>query len=217
MELILCSEEGQRSFALQPAPTPWLHLHSIATGASLAAGALTYTLTHIAGTTTTNTLANTVNITGSLVAHGTRMVAGDIAGIAVQSGTNTATYLIRQGGQAATQMGSLVASSVAAVAVGSAFLLGNTVYQVCKKVVPGTRVSVEADGMSNGISMIESIEELPEDTLLLSYDVTTATPCDSVGNLGVPTSSPPSSPPTLVNESVQNPNVFPEPVPIQLD
>ena len=195
MELVLCSEEGHRTFPLQPAPSTWLHLHSVATGASLAAGALTYTLTHIAGTTTTNALANTVSITGSLVAHGTRMMAGDLAGIAVQTGTNTAAYVIRQGGQAVTQMGSLVASSVAAVAVGSAFLLGNTIYQVCKKAVP-----VE---QKIGISLIESIEELPEDTLLLSYETTSiATPCDSVGNEGVPTLSPPPSPPTLSTEPV---------------
>jgi hypothetical protein len=151
------------------------------------------------------------------------MMAGDLAGIAVQSGTNTATYLIRQGGQAATQMGSLVASSLAAVAVGSAFLLGNTVYQVCKKAVPGSCASscgsaCASDDISVHMSIIESIEELPEDTLLLTYDITNATPCDSVENVGVPTvSHPPSFPPNLADDSVPNPNVSPEPGPKRTD
>jgi hypothetical protein len=211
MELVLCSEEGQRSFPLQPAPNTWLRLHSVATGASLAAGALTYTLSHIAGTTATNTLANTVSITGSIVAQGTRMVAGDLAGVAVQTGTNTASFVIRQGGQAATQMGALVASSIAAVTVGSTFLLGNTVYQVCKKVCSGSPGFPTSEV---GMSIIESIEELPEDTLLLTYDLnSTSTPCDSSEKKDVPTSVLPDSFPILEDGSVSSPNVYPDMAP----
>lgn len=163
MELVLCSEKKQ-SFALQPAPDSWIHLHSVATGASLAAGAIAYTLTHIAGTAATKTASNTVSIVGSLVAHGTRLIAGDVAGITIQSGANTTAYLIQQGGDTATQMGSLLASSLTAVVVGSSFLLGNTVYQIYKK----SRISSQiAEPLREGMSVIESIEELP-DTILLT-------------------------------------------------
>ena len=217
MELVLCSEEGNKSFALQPAPKTWLHLHSVATGASLAAGALTYTLSHIAGTTATNTLANTVGFTGSLVAHGTRLVAGDVAGFAVQAGTNTATYVIRQGGQVATQMGSLVASSIAAVAVGSGFLLGNTLYQVCKKSCIGTQIP--APESFAGMSLIESIEELPDDTVLLTFDEsnTTATPCESVESANVPTLVLPLPSPTDEVGPERSPNVCPKSAPKHAD
>jgi hypothetical protein len=162
MELVLCSDKKQ-TFALQPAPDSWIHLHSVATGASLAAGAIAYTLTHVAGTTATKTASNTISIVGSIVAHGTRLVAGDIAGFTIQSGANTAAYLVQQGGDVATQMSALLASSVAAVAVGSSFLLGNTVYQIYKK----SRISSQIPEPSlEGMSLIESIEELP-DTILL--------------------------------------------------
>ena len=165
MELVLYSKE-RKAFELQPAPETWIQLHSVATGASLAAGALTYTITHLTGNAATSALANTISISGSILAHGTRLVAGDLAGIAVQGGTNTTAYLIRQSGEAATQMGALLASSVAAVAVGSSFLLGNTVYQIYKN----SRISSQIPEPSmEGMTLIESIEELP-DIVLLEYD-----------------------------------------------
>jgi hypothetical protein len=70
---------------------------------------------------------------------------------------------VQQGGDVATQMSALIASSVTAVAVGSSFLLGNTVYQIYKK----SRISSQIpEPTMEGMSLIESIEELP-DTILL--------------------------------------------------
>ncbi len=202
MELVLCSDKKQ-SFALQPAPDSWIHLHSVATGASLAAGAIAYTLTHVAGTTATKTASNTVSILGSIVAHGTRLVAGDIAGFSIQSGANTAAYLIQQGGDVATQMGALMASSVAAVAVGSSFLLGNTVYQIYKK----TRLSSQIpEPTLEGMSVIESIEELP-DTILLEF--TNANPICTEDAEGVRPLVSPDEVPSIEDGVEEHPSVPP--------
>ncbi len=211
MELVLCNQK--QSFPLQPAPDTWLHLHSVATGASLAAGAIAYTLTHAAGTAATKTTAHTVSIVGSILAHGTRLVAGDAAGIAVQAGSSTASFVIQEGGQTATQISALLASSVAAVAVGSSFLLGNTIYQIYKK----SRFSIPLqEPVSDGFSMIEHIEEINDDILLLEFS-TISSPEAAVGDTDVPTLSPPAPESMPVASSELYPNVLSMEAPIHPD
>ncbi len=185
MELVLSSEIKQ-SFPLQPAPDTWIHLHSVATSASLAAGAIASTLTHAAGTAATKTAAHTVSMVGSVLAHGARLVAGDVAGYAIQTGSSTASFVIEEGGHTATQVGALLASSFAAVAVGSSFLLGNTVYQIYKK----SRFNVPIQQPTlDGACLIERIEELQDDILLLEFN-TTSSPEAAVGDADVPTLVP---------------------------
>jgi hypothetical protein len=156
MELTLLTESPQ-IFDLPPAPEPWIRLHKVATGASLAAGALAYTITHISGKAATSAAANSVRIGGSLFAHAGRVLAGDMVGVGIQTGTRTAAYVIEQTGESATMIGSLLASTVAAVAVGSTFLIGNTLYDIYKN----SYIAKPIPEMP--VSLIESIEELEDE------------------------------------------------------
>jgi hypothetical protein len=171
MELAILTETPQ-IFDLPPAPEPWIRLHKVATGASLAAGALAYTITHISGKAATTVAANSVRIGGSLFAHAGRIIAGDLVGIGIQSGATTAAYVVEQTGESATMIGSLLTSTVAAVAVGSTFLIGNTLYDIYKS----SYIAKPIQEMP--VSLIETIEELEDDYVVYRLEDKPAEPSD---------------------------------------
>jgi hypothetical protein len=127
MELVIRHKDAyNQTFHLTPVPRPWLNIHMAAASASLAAGAVAYTISHVSGTAATAVATNTVSIGGSLLSLGVRLVAGDSVGSKVQSAVQTASYLVQQSGIAATQVGALAASTVTAVGVGAACMIGST-------------------------------------------------------------------------------------------
>lgn len=166
MELTLLTESSKspQIFDLPPAPEPWIRLHKVAAGASLAAGALAYTITHISGKAATSAAANTVRMGGSLFAHAGRVLAGDMVGLGIQTGARTAAYVIEQTGESATFVGSLLASTVAAVTVGSTFLIGNTLYDIYRNSVIAKPIP------EIPISVIESIEELEDEYVVYKLE-----------------------------------------------
>lgn len=183
MELTLQSDSARQIFELTPAPEPWIHLHQVAASASLAAGALAYTMTHISGKAATAAAANSVRIGGSVLAHAGRLLAGDVVGLGIQAGTRTTAYMIETTGESATMIGSLLASTVAAVGVGSAFLIGNTLYDIYRS----SFVAKPIPEMP--ICLVESIEEIDDTTEYIVYQledgpvtttVTTAVAMDAV-------------------------------------
>jgi hypothetical protein len=170
MELTVQTETASQIYDLPPAPEPWIRLHRVAASASLAAGALAYTLTHISGKTATSAAANSVRIGGSLLAHAGRFLGGDLVGLGIQTGTHTTAYVIETTGESATMIGSLLASTVAAVAVGSTFLVGNTLYDIYKS-------SFLAKPLPDmPLSVIESIEELDADYVVYQLEDSPASP-----------------------------------------
>jgi hypothetical protein len=172
MELVLLNEQHHQSFELPAAPEPWIRLHKVAMGASLAAGALAYSVTHISGKATTSALTNTITIGGSILAQVGRYLAGDLVGLGIQTGTRTTAYVVQQAGESATFVGSLLASTTAAVAVGSTFLVGNTLYDIYKS----SFFSKPLPEMP--IALVESIEELPDSNEYVVYRLEDAKPQD---------------------------------------
>ncbi len=165
MELTLLTDSSRQAFDLPPAPEPWIRLHKVATGASLAAGALAYTVTHISGKAATAAAANSVRVGGSVLAYAGRALAGDLVGLGIQTGARTTAYVIEQTGESATMIGSLLASTVAAVTVGSAFLVGNTLYDIYKNSILSKPILTNEPP----ISIIECIEELDTEKEYVVY------------------------------------------------
>ncbi len=164
MELTLLTAPTERQiFDLPPAPEPWIRLHKVAAGASLAAGAIAYTVTNISGKAATTATANSIRIGGSVLAHAGRLLAGDMVGIGIQTGARTTAYVVEQTGESATLIGSLLASTVAAVTVGSAFLVGNTLYDIYKS----SFLSKPLPDLP--VKLIESIEELDTENEYVVY------------------------------------------------
>jgi hypothetical protein len=165
MELTVQTESARQIYDLPPAPEPWIRLHQVAASSSLAAGALAYTMTHLSGKAATAAAANSVRIGGSVLAQVGRLLAGDLVGLSIQTGTRTTVYAIETAGESATMVGSLLASTTAAIAVGSAFLVGNTLYDIYKSSFLSKPLPVP----DVPVSMIESIEEL--DTEYVVYQL----------------------------------------------
>ena len=111
-------------------PDPLLSVHTAATAASLAAGAITYVVASTSGKAATCALTNSVRFGGFLCAQAGRLIVGDSLGLAIQLGTNTAAAVLESAGSSATNAGSFLASSVVAAAVGSTVLIGNTLYSM---------------------------------------------------------------------------------------
>lgn len=165
MELILESETTRQIFNLPPAPEPWIRLHQVAAAGSLAAGALAYSVTHISGKATTAAAANSVRIGGSVLAYAGRLLGGDLVGLGIQTGTRTAAYVVETAGESATMIGALLASTVAAVGVGSAFLVGNTLFDIYKRSFLATPLP------DIPFSIIESIEEVEDSSEYIVYQL----------------------------------------------
>ncbi len=159
MELILRPPaEEARSFELPQAPDRWLNVHKVATSASLAAGALAFAVTQVSGKAVTGAAVGGIHIGGSLLAHGGRLVAGDVVGIGIQAGARTTAYVVEQAGESMTLVGSLIASTVAATLVGSSVLIGNTLYDIYRQ----SRLARQLEE-GQPVAVVESIEELKDD------------------------------------------------------
>ncbi len=109
-------------------PDHWLHVHKVATTASLAAGAITYAITNVSGKAATSAVSNTVRISGSVVSYAGWYLGGDFVGLGLQTGTSLAAASIDTAGQYATMIGSMALSTAVAIGVGTTVMLGNTVY-----------------------------------------------------------------------------------------
>lgn len=109
-------------------PDHWLHVHNVATSASMAAGAIAYGITHVSGRAATSALSNTVRIGGSMVSYAGWYMGGDLVGIGLQTGTMIAASSIDTAGEYVTLMGSLAFSTAVAIGVGTTVMLGNTIY-----------------------------------------------------------------------------------------
>jgi hypothetical protein len=164
MELAVQTDTNRQIYDLPPAPEPWIRLHQVAASASLAAGALAYTMTHISGKAATSAAANSVRVGGAILVHAGRLLGGDLVGLGIQTGVRTTAYVIETAGESATMMGALLASTVAAVTVGSSFLVGNTLYDIYKN-------SVLARPLPEmPISLIESIEEVDSEYVVYQLE-----------------------------------------------
>jgi hypothetical protein len=86
-----------------------------------------------------------------------------MVGLGIQTGARTTAYVVEQTGESATLIGSLLASTVAAVTVGSAFLVGNTLYDIYKS----SFLSKPLPEMP--VKLIESIEELDTENEYVVY------------------------------------------------
>lgn len=144
---------------IEATPDQWLKLHQVATGASLAAGALAYAVSSVAGRTATSLLSNTIRIGGSVAAYGGRLIVGDAAGLGIQAGAQTAAFLVERTGESATVAGALLASTATAVTVGSSILIGHTLYDLWKNSRFATPLpSPQQDNIP--LRLIDSIEEI---------------------------------------------------------
>jgi hypothetical protein len=165
-------------------PDHWLHVHKVATGASLTAGALAYAVTNVSGRAATGALANTVRIGGSLASYTGWYLGGDIVGLSLQAGTNVAVSAIETAGESATMVGSLLLSTAAALTVGTTVMIGNTIYMIYKNsrisqplllpLHPTTVVESEEDEF-----VVYLLEDQPVDMkALTSGTATTQAPID---------------------------------------
>jgi hypothetical protein len=109
-------------------PDHWLRVHTAATSASLAAGAITYAITNISGKAATSAVSNTVRMGGSLASYAGWYLGGNLVGLGLQAGTSMAATTIDTTGEYVTMLGSMALSTVAAIGVGSTVMIGNAVY-----------------------------------------------------------------------------------------
>jgi hypothetical protein len=108
-------------------PQVWVTIHQSATSASLMAGAVTYAVTKMAGTVTTYTVSKSVELSGTVLAEGAKLIAGQTAKTRVQYNTEVAAEKITVAGQAATNTLSMVTAAGAAAVAGATMMVGNVV------------------------------------------------------------------------------------------
>jgi hypothetical protein len=172
MELALFNKEA--------APDHWLHVHQVATGASLTAGAVAYAVTHVSGRAATSALANTVRMGGSLVSYTGWYLGGSVVGLGLQTGTQVAASAIETAGDSATLVGSLLASTAAALTVGTTVLIGNTLYCIYKN----SRISQPILAVSEPLIEAEEqdfvvyLEDRPSETTATIPTIPTAATAD---------------------------------------
>jgi hypothetical protein len=122
-------------------------------------------MTHISGKAATAAATNSIRIGGSVLAHAGRLLGGDLVGLGIQTGARTTAYVVETTGESATMIGALLASTVAAVGVGSAFLVGNTLYDIYKRSFLATPLP------DMPFSVIESIEEVEDSAEYIVYQL----------------------------------------------
>ena len=161
--------QTQSDIRLPSVPQHWIRIHSAATAASLATGAVVYTLTNISGNTATAVASNTVSIAGTIAAAGVRMIAGNIVGNVVQASVGAAANMVSTSGRSATQVGSLLASTAAAATVGAAFMIGSTLMDLFTRTVDpkNTGAAVESENLEPSCYVEELREE--NDFILRDY------------------------------------------------
>lgn len=108
-------------------PQVWVTIHQSATSASLMAGAVTYAVTKMAGTVTTYTVSKGVELSGTVLAEGAKLIAGQTAKTNVQHKADAAAETITAVGQAATNTLSMVTAAGAAAVAGATMMVGNVV------------------------------------------------------------------------------------------
>ena len=108
-------------------PQVWVTIHQSATSASLMAGAVTYAVTKMAGTVTTYTVSKGVEFSGTVLAEGANLIAGQTAKATVRQKAGVAAETITVAGQSATNTLSMVTAAGAAAVAGATMMIGNVV------------------------------------------------------------------------------------------
>jgi len=129
-------------------PQVWITIHQSATSASMMAGAVTYAVTKMAGTVTTYTVSKSVELSGTVLAEGAKLLAGQTAKNNVQYKAEAAAEKITAVGQAATNTLSMVTAAGAAAVAGATMMVGNVVgnllYSTYKYLKPDDAVDQQA-------------------------------------------------------------------------
>jgi hypothetical protein len=129
-------------------PQVWVTIHQSATSASLMAGAVTYAVTKMAGTVTTYTVSKGVELSGTVLAEGAKLIAGQTAKTTVQQKADAAAETIAAAGQTATNTLSMVTAAGAAAVAGATMMVGNVVgnllYSTYKFLKPESAVDQQA-------------------------------------------------------------------------
>lgn len=129
-------------------PQVWVTIHQSATSASLMAGAVTYAVTKMAGTVTTYTVSKGVELSGTVLAEGAKLIAGQTAKANVQNRADAVAEKINTAGQTATNTLSMVTAAGAAAVAGATMMVGNVVgnllYSTYKFLKPESAVDQQA-------------------------------------------------------------------------
>lgn len=112
------------------APEHWITIHKSAVSSSLAAAAVTYAVTATTGRAATAVLSTSVRVGGAVCATLGHLVGGTGVGLAIQAGSQVTAEVVERTCESATHMGSFLASSLAAAAVGSTVLISGTLYDM---------------------------------------------------------------------------------------
>lgn len=113
-------------------PRHWIQIHRVAATASVVSGATTYAITSIVTNALTYTASSAVSITGSIVSHGTRLVAGDLPAMAVSAGASGLSTAVQTVGLTAGSTFSMITSAAVAALVGSSVMMGTMVYDLAQ-------------------------------------------------------------------------------------
>lgn len=111
-------------------PEHWVTIHKSAVSSSLAAAAVTYAVAATTGRAATAVLSTSVRVGGAVCATLGHLVGGTGVGLAIQAGSQVTAEVVERTCESATHMGSFLASSLAAAAVGSTVLISGTLYDM---------------------------------------------------------------------------------------
>ena len=151
-------------------PEYWIHIHSTAAAAGLAAASITYSAVKASGMVAASTVETGVQLGGGLITEGVRTIFGSVPASITASGTRVTAAAIGGGITAATSTGALVAGATAGATAAAVTIIAGYAVDAANTIIRSAIRYFVSDNVIQEQSVGFTVYDISENDIVC-YDI----------------------------------------------